>query len=303
MPGSDGVPFSATGDRVQVRPPREADTTAYVEAVTMSARRLSSFAIPDPHNFHVVLRNQSPRYRTFMVHARDPEGAHGLVGRINVSNVVEGAFRSATIGYDAYDPYAGRGLFVEGLALTLDIIFADPPDGMGLHRVEANIQPSNTRSAGLVRSLGFVHEGFSRDFLYLPGIDGRRDWRDHDRYTMLASYWPAAPYQTHGPRRIACVVKAVPGYGSYGLANALAVELGLPMYASAMVPDQAVLFDLLRASPVGGVVECRLSGPELRIGLARAGFDPSNVPVLDAEADVTRRDVTRRALQVRAAYA
>ena len=51
----------------------------------------------------------------------------------------------------------------------LDLVFADPPQGMGLHRVEANIQPANHRSAGLVRSLGFVHEGFSRDFLHLPG--------------------------------------------------------------------------------------------------------------------------------------
>jgi ribosomal-protein-alanine N-acetyltransferase len=287
---------------VEVRPPAQADTPAYVEAVTQSTRRLSAFALPDPHNFPVVLRNQSPAYRTFLVHAIDPEGSHGLVGRINVSNVVEGAFRSATIGYDAYDPYAGRGLFAEGLSLTLDIGFADPPHGMGLHRVEANIQPTNTRSAGLARSLGFVHEGFSRDFLFLPGIDGDRDWRDHDRYTMLASDWPAVPYQAQAPRRMACVVKGAPSPGGNGLAGALAVELGLPLYSSATVADPATLFELLRTSPVGGVVECRLAPPNLRLGLARARFDPAAVPVFDASEDLTRREVTRHALVVRAAY-
>jgi ribosomal-protein-alanine N-acetyltransferase len=295
-------PLTAVGETVEVRPPTPGDGAAYIEAVTMSTRRLSAFAIPDPHNFRIVLQNQSPVYRTFLVHARDPEGSHGLVGRINVANVVEGAFRSATVGYDAYDPYAGRGLFADGLSLTLDIVFADPPQGMGLHRVEANIQPANTRSAGLVRSLGFVHEGFSRDFLYLPGIDGRRGWRDHDRYTMLASDWPAAPYQTHGHKRIACVVKGVTGYGSFGLAGALALELGLPLFSSVTVSEPATLFELLRSSPVGGVVECRLSGPELRMGLARAGFDPSSVPIFDSETDVSKRDVTRHALAVRAAF-
>ncbi len=176
----------------------------------MSATRLSTFAVPDPHNLGLVIDSQSPVYRSFMVWARDPAGSHGLVGRINIANVVRGAFRSATVGYDAYDPYAGHGLFVEGLRLVIDIAFTDEPQGMGLHRLEANIQPANTRSAGLVRSLGLVHEGFSRGFLHLPGADGRRDWRDHDRYAILATDWPAAPYRHQPPRRLAAIVHGSP---------------------------------------------------------------------------------------------
>ncbi|GAA5024894.1 hypothetical protein GCM10023258_17330 [Terrabacter aeriphilus] len=310
--GGGAAAFTAQGERVRVRPPTEADIPAYAAAVTLSERRLSAFAMPDPNNLPVVIRSQSPTYRTFMVHALDPEGSHGLVGRVNVANVVGGAFRSATIGYDAYDPYAGRGLFAEGLALTLDLVFDDAPLGMGLHRVEANIQPANHRSAGLVRSLGFVHEGFSRAFLHLPGPDGRRDWRDHERFTMLATDWPAVPYRTQGHRRIACVVTgaAAPrGPDEYGgragtsLAAAVAAELGLPLFSSATVEQPAVLFELLRASCVGGVVECRAGGPELRMGLARAGFDPSAVPVLGAALDVPKQEVVRHALAVRAAFA
>ncbi|MFC7596877.1 GNAT family N-acetyltransferase [Terrabacter sp. GCM10028922] len=301
--GPAGTPLTAVGDRVEVRPPTAADAAAYAEAVTLSERRLADFAMPNPHNLPIVLENQGPTYRTFMVHARDPEGSHGLVGRINVANVVEGAFRSATVGYDSYDPYAGRGLFSEGLSLAIDLMFADPPLGMGLHRVEANIQPSNHRSAGLVRSLGFVHEGFSRHFLHLPGPDGRRAWRDHERFTMLSTDWPAVPYRPHGHRRIACVVSGAGAYGGTSLAVAVAAELGVPLYSSSTVASPATLFELLRASPVGGVVECRLTGPELRMGLARAGFDPSTVPVLEAAFDVSKREVVRHALAVRAAHA
>ncbi|MEO7129829.1 MAG: GNAT family protein [Dermatophilaceae bacterium] len=299
---TDTVPFTVLGDAVEVRPPTLADSAAYAEAVTRSARRLSLFAIPDPDNLPAIVAAQSPTYRTFMVWASDPEGKHGLVGRINVANVVQGAFRSATIGYDSYDPYAGRGLFSEGLELVVGLVFADPPHGMGLHRIEANIQPTNTRSMGLVRSLGFVHEGFSRQFLHLPGPDGRRSWRDHERFAMLESDWPAAPYRHRPPRRMAVVVQSGRAWEGQPLAPALAAELGLPVF-SVDVVEPALVWELLFASPIGGVVVTRAVGPELRMGLARAQFDPGVVPVIEAAFDVPKHEVTEIALRVRAAFA
>jgi len=299
-PSSSG---GVRGDRVEVRGPVAADEPAYAAAVTQSADRLSYFALPDPTNLPAVIANQSPTYRTFLVHALEPEGDHDLVGRVNVANVVRGAFNSATIGYDAYDPYAGKGLFAEGLQLILDLVFADEPHGMGLHRIEANIQPANTRSAGLVRSLGFIHEGYSKDFLYLPGHDGQRAWRDHDRYTMLSTDWPAVPYRpTHRPR-VAAIVAGPPALAPTGLAPQLSLELGLPLLSTATVESPAVLFELLRASPRGGVIEGKISGPELRMGLARARFEPAAVPVLVSRPHVSKQFVTQKALEVLAAFA
>jgi len=52
-------------------------------------------------------------------------------------------------------------------------------DSMGLHRLEANIQPGNAASIGLVRALGFTREGYSKRYLKVG-----RDWKDHERWAI-----------------------------------------------------------------------------------------------------------------------
>jgi ribosomal-protein-alanine N-acetyltransferase len=50
-----------------------------------------------------------------------------------------------------------------------------------LHRLEANIQPENLASIALVRACGFSKEGLSPRFLKKNG-----QWRDHERWALLA---------------------------------------------------------------------------------------------------------------------
>jgi ribosomal-protein-alanine N-acetyltransferase len=68
----------------------------------------------------------------------------------------------------------------EGLSTMISWAFAD----RSLHRLEANIQPDNVASIDLVRGLGFRLEGFSRRYLKIGG-----DWRDHERWALLADEW------------------------------------------------------------------------------------------------------------------
>jgi RimJ/RimL family protein N-acetyltransferase len=148
------------GDRVWIGPVHERDIAPYRRAVEQSRTRLIRWNPVDPDDLARALPLQSRERRTFLIHALTPEGEHDIVGKINVVDAVRGRFQSAGMGYDAYDPYAGRGFFSEGLRLVLNLAFTPEPEGgMGLHRVQATVQPGNVRSAGLLRSLGFSVKG------------------------------------------------------------------------------------------------------------------------------------------------
>lgn len=103
-----------------------------------------------------------------------------LVGVVNISEIVRGGFQSAYLGYYAFVPHQNKGLMREGLSQVIGEAFGKH----GLHRLEANIQPANSASIKLTKSLGFRHEGFSPRYLKING-----EWRDHERFAITAEEW------------------------------------------------------------------------------------------------------------------
>jgi ribosomal-protein-alanine N-acetyltransferase len=106
--------------------------------------------------------------------------AGAIAGLINVSEIVRGGFKSAYLGYYAFEPFAGQGFLRSGLIEVIARCFGE----LKLHRLEANIQPANARSIALVEGLGFRKEGLSPRYLKVCGR-----WRDHERWAVLAEEW------------------------------------------------------------------------------------------------------------------
>ena len=96
--------------------------------------------------------------------------AEKMIASINLNNIVRGVFGAAHLGYSVDAGEQGVGIGTEAVGAVVDFAFAM----LRLHRIMANYQPSNERSARLLRRLGFVPEGFARDYLFIAGA-----WRDH----------------------------------------------------------------------------------------------------------------------------
>jgi ribosomal-protein-alanine N-acetyltransferase len=86
----------------------------------------------------------------------------------------------AELGYDLLEEHWGRGIMTEAVGAVLRYGF----EVLGLNRVEATMDPLNTRSVRLVERLGFKSEGHMREkYLY----KGRS--RDELIYSLLRSEW------------------------------------------------------------------------------------------------------------------
>jgi [ribosomal protein S5]-alanine N-acetyltransferase len=167
---------------VMLSTPEAADADDFLAAVRTS-RTLHHpwIAPPDTNERFAAYLAQTARdeHAAFLLRH---QSCGGLVGYVTVSNIVRGAFQSAYLGYGAFASHAGRGLMTEGLRAVIDTAFGV----LGLHRLEANIQPGNVRSLAIVQRLGFVREGLSPRYLRVDGA-----WRDHERWALRSEQWTA----------------------------------------------------------------------------------------------------------------
>ncbi|MGL5633459.1 MAG: GNAT family N-acetyltransferase [Sarcina sp.] len=93
-----------------------------------------------------------------------------LIGKIKLSNIVYGVFKSAFVGYSIDKDEQGKGYMKEALRLILDYA----SDVMNLHRIEASTLLDNEKSKGVLRGLGFEEVGINYKYLFING-----QWRDH----------------------------------------------------------------------------------------------------------------------------
>ncbi|MEU3606649.1 GNAT family protein [Streptomyces sp. NPDC035033] len=167
------------GPRVGLRPFTLDDAGEFTaraeESVALHRPWLFPPRTPERYAAYAGALIEEPAREGFLVCERAEAGR--IAGFLTVNNIVHGAFRNGTLGYGAFAHAAGRGLMGEALGLLLAYAFGP----MGLHRLEANIQPGNAPSRALVRRAGFRLEGFSPAMLFIDGA-----WRDHERWAITA---------------------------------------------------------------------------------------------------------------------
>jgi ribosomal-protein-alanine N-acetyltransferase len=148
----------------------------------------------DSRAFHrpwAAVPTDNTRFDAYLADARKPDyepllvrrcADDAIIGFFNISQITHGPLQSAYLGYAVGKRYARQGYMRDGIDHALRHAFVV----VGLHRLEANIQPGNEASLALARSAGFRREGFSPRYLKISGR-----WRDHERWAILAEEWHA----------------------------------------------------------------------------------------------------------------
>ena len=165
--------------RIEIRTPSLSDEEAFLDRVNRDRNFHRPWVYPPSSSEAFrgyIERIKRDSHRGYLICER---GTDGLVGVVNINEIVFGSFRSAFLGYYVFADYARQGLMSEGMSLVTRSAFRE----LKLHRLEANIQPENHSSIALVRRLGFEREGFSPGYLKVGGR-----WRDHERWALLADH-------------------------------------------------------------------------------------------------------------------
>jgi ribosomal-protein-alanine N-acetyltransferase len=172
-----------SGARVGLRVLAREDRTEFLALARESRRLHRPWTYPPERADQFDELYSRSRREDFLCLVAELADTREITGVFTISQIVRGAFQSAYLGYYAHEKHAGQGLMREALEQVLDHAFG----ALGLHRVEANIQPGNAPSIALARGAGFRLEGFSPRYLLIGG-----QWRDHERYAITADEHAAA---------------------------------------------------------------------------------------------------------------
>jgi ribosomal-protein-alanine N-acetyltransferase len=162
---------------IRVRPLIEGDRAAFLAAARASRALHRPWTTPPATDdaFDAYLARADDDATSCLLVVREADD--GLAGVYNLSEIVRGSFQNAYLGYYAFVPHAGTGAMRSAMPSVLAHAF----DDLGLHRLQANVQPENERSRRLLEATGWREEGFAERYLLIDGA-----WRDHVMYAITA---------------------------------------------------------------------------------------------------------------------
>ncbi len=179
-------------DRLRLTVPDPASAAAVLDYFERNRSHLEPWAPPAPDDFYTlefwvrranIARDELAAGRSLRLLLRPRQDPARVIGSCNFTEVIRGGFQACLLGYGLDQHEVGKGLMEEALRRSIEFVFSD----FELHRVMANYMPINERSGALLRRLGFVVEGYARDYLFINGA-----WRDHI-LTALTNPKPLPP--------------------------------------------------------------------------------------------------------------
>ncbi|MFE5337301.1 GNAT family N-acetyltransferase [Isoptericola sp. NPDC056573] len=176
------VPSGALPDGVTLRLLDEDDGPALAAAYSRNRAHLEPWEPVRPPEFYdadrqaglvaTELRSHEDGRSVPLVLVRAGE----IVGRVNLSDIVLGAFRNTHLGYWVDASLAGRGV----MTAAVDAACAHARDDLGLHRVQAATLLHNAASQKVLARTGFDRIGTAPSYLRIAGR-----WQDHALFQRI----------------------------------------------------------------------------------------------------------------------
>ncbi|MGI8561286.1 MAG: GNAT family N-acetyltransferase [Luteimonas sp.] len=171
------------GSRVRLRGPRDEDTDAVFALFSDPAvmRYWSRSAMTEPSEAAGLIVDIDERFEqremiNWVVAERRDDRVIGSCTLFQFSQ----RHRRAELGYALRSDHWSRGLAREAVTLALDWGFRT----LGLHRIEADIDPRNKGSRKLLDALGFRSEGLLRERFFVGG-----QATDSELFGLLVADW------------------------------------------------------------------------------------------------------------------
>lgn len=164
------------GKKIKIKLLTPEDAEDLLDYYIRNKEFLAKFEPRREESFYTLENQKESLIENYKEFLRD-EGIHfgiykdkELVGRIRISNIIYGVFKSAFIGYSIDKEYQGNGYMKEAVALVVGYAFNE----LDLHRIEATTLVDNIRSQNVLKACEFEELGVCNSYLHING-----KWRDH----------------------------------------------------------------------------------------------------------------------------
>ncbi len=123
------------------------------------------------YEYNLAVKGEHVRFYVFRKEAPDI-----IIGTVCLHDIQKNYYSSCEIGYKFSSEFQRQGYATEAINYSLITVFED----LSLHRVNAWVDIDNIASVELLKKLGFIQEGYCKDFIKMRG-----KWRDHLQFSIL----------------------------------------------------------------------------------------------------------------------